>query len=92
MYVCIHTGISFLLSLFGRSFGLPFSLSRYPLQQKYLEGDAAQWLWFVPGDPDGLRALFPSNQTYLSDLEELFNKVLHTVFLTMRATVMVLAD
>lgn len=47
----------------------------YPLQQKYLEGDAAQWLWFVPQDPDGLRALFPSNETYLSDLETFFNKV-----------------
>ena len=47
----------------------------YPLQKKYLEGDAAQWQWFVPHDPEGLAALFPSNTTYLHDLEEFFNKV-----------------
>ena len=33
----------------------------YPLQNRYLEGDVAQWLWFVPQDPAGLATLFPSN-------------------------------
>ena len=47
----------------------------YPLQNMYLEGDAAQWVWFVPQDPDGLRQLFPDNNTYLGDLEKFFNKV-----------------
>jgi putative alpha-1,2-mannosidase len=51
------------------------AVHRYPLQNKYLEGDAVQWKWFVPQDPAGLRALFPDNDTFVADLEQLMNKV-----------------
>ena len=46
----------------------------YPLQKRFLEGDAAQYAWFVPGDPRGLVALFPSPQAFVDKLENFMNK------------------
>ena len=40
----------------------------YPVETMYTEGDALQWLWFVPHDPYGLVALFPTNQSFVNKL------------------------
>lgn len=40
----------------------------YPFEHHYTEGDALQWLWFVPHDPEGLLALFPSNASFVAKL------------------------
>jgi putative alpha-1,2-mannosidase len=40
----------------------------YPFETTYTEGDALQWLWFVPHDPSGLVTLFPNNSTFVSKL------------------------
>lgn len=47
----------------------------YPFEDRfYTEGDAWQWLWFVPHDPYGLVSLFPSTQAYINKLDDFFNK------------------
>lgn len=38
----------------------------------YREGDAYHWSWFVPHDPEGLIALYPSVDAYNSALESFF--------------------
>lgn len=40
----------------------------------YTEGDGFHWAWFVPHDPAGLIALYPSTEAYLSALETFFVK------------------
>jgi predicted alpha-1,2-mannosidase len=40
----------------------------------YKEGDAFHWSWFVPHDPAGLMALYPSRDAYLNALETFFTK------------------
>ena len=40
----------------------------YPLEKNYTEGDALQWLWFVPHDPEGLVALFGDNASFVAKL------------------------
>jgi predicted alpha-1,2-mannosidase len=47
---------------------VPFPLAGLQAVQ-YIEGDAWQWLWFVPHDPDGLIALFPSSAAFVERLE-----------------------
>ena len=44
----------------------------YPLQSKYVEGDALQWTWFVPGDPEGLVTLFHSPEAFAAKLDAFF--------------------
>lgn len=44
----------------------------YPFESRYTEGDALQWLWFVPHDPSGLVSLFPSNETFVAKLQDFF--------------------
>lgn len=39
---------------------------------EYVEGTAWQWGWFVPHDPAGLRALYPSNEAFLAKLTAFF--------------------
>lgn len=41
--------------------------------QYYIEGDAWQYLWFVPHDPEGLVSLFPSREAYIAKLDKFFN-------------------
>jgi predicted alpha-1,2-mannosidase len=36
----------------------------------WTEGNEAQWRWFVPGDPAGLVALFPSPAKFVSELDK----------------------
>jgi putative alpha-1,2-mannosidase len=48
----------------------------YPFETTYVEGDALQWLWFVPHDPGGLVALFPSSKDYVARLESFMHKSL----------------
>ncbi len=48
----------------------------YPFETTYVEGDALQWLWFVPHDPDGLASLFPSSKAYVARLESFMHKSL----------------
>lgn len=48
----------------------------YPIEKEYTESNAWQYQWFVPGDPEGLVALFPSVQEYVSRLNFFFNKSL----------------
>ena len=38
----------------------------------YVEGDAAQWRWFVPGDVPGMIALFGGNASFTDELEAFF--------------------
>ena len=35
----------------------------------YVEGDALQWVWFVPQDPSVLVDLFPSNDSFVAKLD-----------------------
>ena len=46
----------------------------YFLQQDvaFVEGDAWQWLWFVPQDPEGLVALFPDRAAFAAKLDVFF--------------------
>ena len=39
-----------------------------------LQGDAWQWVWFVPHDMKGLVSLFPSPEVYVERLERFFNQ------------------
>lgn len=39
----------------------------------YTEGNAWQWTWFVPHDPQGLRRLFGSRERCLAKLDSLFS-------------------
>eukprot|EP00456_Euglypha_rotunda_P031265 TRINITY_DN24356_c0_g1_i1.p1 TRINITY_DN24356_c0_g1~~TRINITY_DN24356_c0_g1_i1.p1 ORF type:complete len:325 (+),score=21.60 TRINITY_DN24356_c0_g1_i1:54-977(+) len=45
----------------------------YPWSTGYTEGDAWQWWCFVPQDPEGLVALFPSPEAFATQLDTLFN-------------------
>lgn len=40
--------------------------------QVYREGDAYHWSWFVPHDPEGLIALYPTVDAYTAALESFF--------------------
>jgi predicted alpha-1,2-mannosidase len=40
--------------------------------EEYVEGTAWHWNWFVPHDPDGLRALYPSNDAFVTKLTAFF--------------------
>eukprot|EP01052_Picozoa_sp_SAG31_P014796 SAG31_NODE_931_length_10914_cov_5.629589_6_plen_366_part_00 len=40
----------------------------------YVEGDAWQWRWFVPGDVAGLVELFGGNESFNAELERFFIK------------------
>jgi predicted alpha-1,2-mannosidase len=40
----------------------------------YVEGSALQWRWAVPHDPEGLISLFKSQQYFIDELEEFFDK------------------
>ena len=42
----------------------------YPFEHRYTEGDALQWLWFVPHDPSGLVDLFSDNKSFVSTLND----------------------
>jgi putative alpha-1,2-mannosidase len=42
--------------------------------ERYVEGDAVQWTFFVPQDPAGLVSLFPSNASFARSLASLFEK------------------
>jgi predicted alpha-1,2-mannosidase len=44
----------------------------YPIEKKYTEGDALQWLWFVPHDIEGLVDLFPTPAAFVSKLHQFF--------------------
>jgi len=44
----------------------------YPFETLYTEGDALQWLWFVPHDVPGLVDLFPSSSTFVHKLDKFF--------------------
>lgn len=44
----------------------------------YTEGSAWQWLWFVPHDEPGLRALFGGDEPFLAKLIEFFEKFAET--------------
>ena len=46
------------------------AITPYPFEKDYVEGDALQWLWFVPHDPQGLVHLFGNNETYVSKLDD----------------------
>ena len=48
---------------------VPYFLQR---DVQYVEGDAWQWLWFVPSDPEGLVALFPSRAAFAAKLDAFF--------------------
>lgn len=37
-------------------------------------GNAAEWRWFVPHDIPGLVSLFPTEQSFVQELEEFFDK------------------
>jgi len=37
--------------------------------ERYVEGDAWHWRWFVPGDVNGLIELFGSNESFVSELD-----------------------
>jgi len=41
---------------------------------RYVEGDAWQWRWFVPHDPIGLISLFGSQQHFVDQLSEFFER------------------
>jgi len=45
----------------------------YPAETGYIEGDAWQWFMFVPHDPEGLIALFPTVNAFVKKLDECFN-------------------
>ena len=42
----------------------------YPFEHDYTEGDALQWLWFVPHDPRGLVQLFNNNASFVGTLDD----------------------
>jgi len=42
--------------------------------QRFVEGDAWQWRWFVPHDPTGLMSLFNDTQHFVSQLDEFFSR------------------
>lgn len=44
----------------------------YPVETDFVEGSALQWAWFVPSDPAGLAALFPSNESFVQKLDAFF--------------------
>lgn len=44
----------------------------YVFDEDYIEGDAWQWLWFVPHDVPGLIDLFGSTSGFLDKLEKFF--------------------
>ena len=44
------------------------AITPYPFEKNYTEGDALQWVWFVPHDPEGLVALFNDNVSYVKKL------------------------
>jgi len=44
----------------------------YPFERRYVEGDANQYLWFVPGDPEGLLARFANASRFVAKLDALF--------------------
>jgi putative alpha-1,2-mannosidase len=46
----------------------------YPGSPHYVEGDAWQWLWFVPHDPSALVKLFASPQRFVSKLDEFMTR------------------
>jgi putative alpha-1,2-mannosidase len=59
--------------------GEPFLCPREPahvvkdmLESPYIEGDAWHWAYFVPHDPPGLVALFPSPAAFEAQLTQLF--------------------
>eukprot|EP00026_Physarum_polycephalum_P007181 Phypoly_transcript_07238.p1 GENE.Phypoly_transcript_07238~~Phypoly_transcript_07238.p1 ORF type:complete len:536 (+),score=94.37 Phypoly_transcript_07238:231-1610(+) len=41
---------------------------------RYVEGDAWQWRWFVPHDPLGMISLFTSENYFVSQLQEFFER------------------
>jgi len=45
----------------------------YPAETGYIEGDAWQWFMFVPHDPEGLIALFPTPDAFVKKLDACFN-------------------
>jgi len=51
----------------------PFYEYNYPFDNRYVEGDAWQYRWFVPGDPNGLVQLFGSNDYFVQQLSEFFD-------------------
>ena len=46
----------------------------YPGSPDYVEGDAWQWLWFVPHDPSALVKLFASPQRFVEKLEKFMTR------------------
>ena len=44
----------------------------YPFEKRYTEGDALQWLWFVPHDVAGLVGLFPTPKAFVAKLNQFF--------------------
>lgn len=40
----------------------------------YVEGDAAQWRWFVPHDVEGMIRLFGGNASFAKELETFFQQ------------------
>lgn len=51
---------------------LPFAPDTWDSGQYYTEGSAWQWLWFVPHDTAGLRALMGGDEKFVSRLSEFF--------------------
>ena len=55
------------------SFACPNPFLPYFLfQEKYTEGNGAQYRWYVPHDPRGLLSLFPTAQDYVDTLQQFF--------------------
>ena len=48
------------------------SVLPYPFETTYVEGDALQWLWFVPHDPEGLVKLFKNSEQFVAKLDSFF--------------------
>jgi len=46
----------------------------YVWSEPYVEGDAIQWTFYAPQDPQGLIGLFGGPEPFMERLEELFNK------------------
>ena len=44
----------------------------YPFEKHYVEGDANQYVWFVPGDPEGLVSLFSNRSSFIAKLDRFF--------------------
>ena len=58
---------------------LSYTDSARKFTDDFVEGSAMQWRWSVPYDADGLVALFPSKEKFVSELEQYFEKSNDTV-------------